>query len=205
MTIANMDPEHDDRCSGTRQRRREARRGLPRQRHQPAGVGRGEERPRVPPPARAAPAVDPAPCTVPYDRAALRVCIEATQNCAQACLECVDVCLADELAEELIDCIRTLSDTAGVCEVNSRVLLRRTGPDDSAARDLLATCRSACRSARERCEELLILDHCRVCARVCRSAERRCRALLASAQTEQPAAGNRTTGIVTAGPRRWWG
>lgn len=130
-----------------------------------------------------------------YDRVALRQCIEATQDCAQAAVACADACLAEEMVEELTGCIRTLSNTADVCEVTARVLLRRTGPDDSSTRALLAACWAACRRAREVCEEYLpIHHHCRVSARACRAAELACRTLLSSVQTTGQAATENPTG-----------
>lgn len=120
------------------------------------------------------------------DRVALRECIEATQDCAQACDACADACLAEDMVEELTGCIRTLLNTADVCDVTARVLLRRTGPDDSATWALVAACWSACRRAREACEEFQpIHHHCSVCARACRAAERACRGLLPSLQDDR--------------------
>lgn len=151
----------------------------------------------------AAAAVDPAP----YERAALRQGSEATQDCAQACLACADACLGEEMVEELTGAIRTLSNTADVCEVTARVLLRRSGPDDVSTRALLAACWSACHRAAQVCEEFLpIHDHCRVCARACRTAERACRVLLFPASTElratdQAASDQPGDGRLTTGPR----
>lgn len=121
--------------------------------------------------------IDPA-----YNRAALCACIEAVQDCAQAAIACADACLGEEMVEELTGCIRTLINTADVCDVTARVLSRRTGPDRTLTRALLSACWAACRRAREVCEEFLpIHDHCRVCARACRAAERACRTLITSA------------------------
>lgn len=127
-----------------------------------------------------------------YDRAALCTCIEAVQDCAQATIACADACLDEEMVEELTGCVRTLINTADVCDVTARVLSRRTGPDRTLTRALLSACLAACRRAREVCEEFLpIHDHCRVCARACRAAERACRTLLASADsTTQPSVGS---------------
>jgi len=113
------------------------------------------------------------------DRSALRTCIEATQHAALAAVACADACLAEEMVDELVDCIRALLDTADVCEATARVLSRNAGPGRVLARSLLAVCAAACRTGREVCEEFLpIHDHCRICARACRQAERACRALL---------------------------
>lgn len=134
----------------------------------------------------AAMSTDPA-----FDRATLGACIEATQDCAQAAIACADACLSEEMVEELTGCIRTLINTADVCDVTARVLLRRTGPDRTLTRALLAACWAACRRAREVCEEFLPShDRCRVCARACRTAERACHSLLASAgATPAPSVG----------------
>ncbi len=115
------------------------------------------------------------------DRAVLREAIEATQHAALAAVACADACLGEEMVEELVGCIRTLLDTADVCEATARVLSRNAGPGRVLARILLAACAAACRAGREVCEEFLpIHDHCRICARACRQAERACRALLGS-------------------------
>ncbi len=121
------------------------------------------------------------PTGLGYDRDVLRACIEAGQDCAQAATSCADACLAEEMVEELIDCIRTLLNVADVCEATARVLSRRSGPDHTLARALLGACWTACRDGRVVCEEFLpIHDYCRVCARACRQAERACRTLLSS-------------------------
>jgi hypothetical protein len=121
-----------------------------------------------------------------YHRATLRHCIEATGICAQAAIACADACLAEEMVEELAECIRVLINTADVCDVVTRVLSRRTGPDHALTRPLLTACRATCRQAREVCGEFLpIHDHCRVCAQACRAAERACHALLATMPVER--------------------
>ena len=114
------------------------------------------------------------------DRDRLRECIEATQVVAQAAMACADACLADEMAGELTDCVRTLLTTADICETTARVLSRRAGSDPIVVRALLTACWTGCRAGREVSEAFAPLHHhCQVSARACRSGERACRALLA--------------------------
>jgi hypothetical protein len=117
------------------------------------------------------------------DRDRLRDCIEATQVVAHAAMACADACLAEEMVEELTDCVRTLLTTADICETTARVLSRRAGSDPIVVRALLTACGIACRAGREASEEFAPIHyHCQVTARACRSGERACRALRASLQ-----------------------
>ena len=117
------------------------------------------------------------------DRDRLRDCSEATQAVAQAATTCADACLAEEMVEELVDCVRTLLTTADICETTARVLSRRAGADPVVVRALVTACWTACRAARQVSEEYAPIHyHCQMCARACRSGERACRALLASLQ-----------------------
>lgn len=120
-----------------------------------------------------------------YESAALRECIEATQECAHAATACADACLDEEMVAELIGCVRVLLNAADVCAVTARVLSRATRPDRTLTSALLSSCWVACRRAREVCEEFLpIHHHCQVCARACRAAERSCRALLTAVRAD---------------------
>jgi hypothetical protein len=113
------------------------------------------------------------------DRDRLRECIEATQ----AATACADACLAEEMIDELTDCVRTLLTTADICETTARVLSRRAGSDPVVVRALVTACWTACRAGREASEEFAPIHyHFQMCARACRSGERACRALLAALQ-----------------------
>ncbi|APX31824.1 four-helix bundle copper-binding protein [Brachybacterium sp. P6-10-X1] len=107
--------------------------------------------------------------------------IEACFECAQTSTACADACLAEDMVEELTQCIRLNQDCADVCAVTGRVLSRQTGNNVALNRALLEACQAACRSCAEECAKHADMhEHCTICADARRRCEQACAELLAS-------------------------
>jgi hypothetical protein len=102
-------------------------------------------------------------------------CIEACFECAQTCISCADACLAEEMVQELRQCIRLNLDCADVCNSTGALATRRTGGNEPVLRLSLELCELACRRCAEECESHASMhEHCRICADACRRCERAC-------------------------------
>ena len=116
------------------------------------------------------------------DRAVLLECIEACFDCAQTCTSCADACLGEDMAQQLIRCIRLNLDCADVCDTTGRVLARQTETDLQLVRAQLQACAEACRVCGAECARHADMHrHCAVCAESCRRCEQACNRLLGAA------------------------
>ena len=107
---------------------------------------------------------------------ALIRCIEECYACAQTCVSCADACLAEDMVQQLRQCIRLNLDCADVCAATGAVASRRTGSNEPVIRRMLEACETACRLCAEECERHAGMhDHCRICAQYCRRCEEACR------------------------------
>lgn len=77
------------------------------------------------------------------DQAALLECIEACFDCVQTCTSCADACLSEDMAKELVRCIRLNLDCVDVCDTTVRVLARQTETDLQLVRAQLQACAEA--------------------------------------------------------------
>ena len=68
---------------------------------------------------------------------ALIRCIEECYSCAQACTSCADACLAEDMVQQLRQCIRFNLDCADVCAATGAVATRRTGSNEQVIRSML--------------------------------------------------------------------
>lgn len=110
---------------------------------------------------------------------ALIKAIDAAYECAQTCASCADACLAEEMVEELRQCIRLNLDCADVCLATATLSGRRTGSNGEVIRKMLDTCIVACRICGEECgRHAKHHEHCRVCAEACRRCQSACEAAL---------------------------
>jgi hypothetical protein len=101
---------------------------------------------------------------------AVRQCIESCLDCEAACGICADACLAEEDVAELTRCIRADLDCADICAATARVLTRLTDAEWRVWHAQLASCRVACATCAEVCEQHAAQhEHCRICAETCRS------------------------------------
>src|SRR5215204_6566587 len=57
-------------------------------------------------------------------------CTEACFDCAEICQICADACLAEEDANELVQCIRLNLDCSDICDVTGKLIVR-TGHRDA--------------------------------------------------------------------------
>lgn len=108
-------------------------------------------------------------------------CIAACFECAQTCTACADACLSEDMVAELTKCIRTNADSADICATTGNVLSRHTGYDANLTRSIVETCRMACKSCANECEQHAEMHkHCSVCAEACRRCEQACAELIDS-------------------------
>jgi hypothetical protein len=106
---------------------------------------------------------------------ALVRCIEECYACAQACTGCADACLAEDMAQQLKQCIRLNLDCADVCAATGSLASRRTGSNQDVLRRMLEVCAAACRACGEECARHANQhEHCRICADACRRCEQAC-------------------------------
>lgn len=112
----------------------------------------------------------------------LQNAMEAIAACAQVCTSCADACLAEPMVADLVRCIRLNLDCADVCHATAQVLMRQTATEAALWRELVNTCRTACRLCAEECERHAGMhEHCRICADHCRACARVCDGLLQAA------------------------
>lgn len=103
-------------------------------------------------------------------------CIDECHACAQACLSCADACLAENMVNDLRQCIRLNLDCADVCDVTAKLASRRTGSDEELLRDVLELCAQACERCAEECYQHAEMHrHCRICADACDGCAACCR------------------------------
>jgi hypothetical protein len=103
--------------------------------------------------------------------------IQACYDCALACTSCADACLAEDMVQELRQCIRLNLDCADTCAVTATLATRRTGTNEELIREMLETCITACGLCGDECaRHAQQHEHCRICAEACRRCEQACRA-----------------------------
>jgi hypothetical protein len=108
-------------------------------------------------------------------RSSLIACIDACFACAQACQSCADACLAEDMVDELTQCIRDNLDCADLCAVTGKLASRSTGNRESMLLDMLEICSTACQQCAEECERHAEHhEHCRICAKACRDCAAAC-------------------------------
>jgi hypothetical protein len=112
---------------------------------------------------------------------ALIRCIEECYACAQACTSCADACLAEDMVQQLRQCIRLNLDCADVCAATGTLATRRAGSNEQVIRLMLQACEAACRLCGEECERHAgHHEHCRICAEACRRCQQACQEALRS-------------------------
>ena len=111
---------------------------------------------------------------------ALIRCIEECFDCAQTCTSCADACLAEDMVQDLRQCIRFNLDCADICAATGTVATRRTGSNEMVIRAMLEACAQACRLCKEECQRHARMEHCRVCADACQRCEDACQGALAT-------------------------
>lgn len=70
-------------------------------------------------------------------------CIDECYACAQACTACADACLAEEMVQQLKQCIQLNLDCADVCAATGALSSRRTGSNEQVLRQMLQVCAAA--------------------------------------------------------------
>ena len=106
---------------------------------------------------------------------ALVRCIDECYACAQACTACADACLAEEMVQQLKQCIRLNLDCADVCAATGALASRRTGSNEQILRQMLQVCATACQVCGEECQRHAgHHEPCRICAEACRRCQQAC-------------------------------
>jgi citrate lyase beta subunit len=99
---------------------------------------------------------------------ALVRCVEECFACAQTCTSCADACLAEEMVQNLRQCIRLDLDCADICAATGAMASRRTGSNEQVLRAAIQSCALACRACGQECQQHAGKhEHCRICAEAC--------------------------------------
>lgn len=101
--------------------------------------------------------------------------INKLANCAAACDNCSDKCLAEPDIRKMVRCIRLDRDCANICHT----AMRFVASDSGYAKQIVTQCEEICRACGVECEKMAA-DHCKECARACRECEEACRKYLAA-------------------------
>jgi Domain of Unknown Function (DUF326) len=121
------------------------------------------------------------PQALNVDAGTLAAAIDATADCAQACIADTDADLGEQDLAEMVRCIRLCLDCTDVCTATAGVISRPADYDANVTKPLLEACVAICRSCGDECERHARMhEHCRVCAEACRRCEQACRELLES-------------------------
>jgi hypothetical protein len=92
-----------------------------------------------------------------------------------SCTSCADACLAEEMIQQLKQCIRLNLDCADVCAATGALGSRRTGSNEPILRQMLQTYAAACQVYGEECQRHAGQhEHCRICAEACRRCAQAC-------------------------------
>ena len=75
---------------------------------------------------------------------ALVRCIDECYACAPACTACADACVAEEMVQQLRQCIRLNLDCADVCAATGALASRRTGSNEPILGQMLQICAAVC-------------------------------------------------------------
>jgi hypothetical protein len=125
--------------------------------------------------------LDTFPGSIGADVVQLASAIDELVDCANACTQCADACMAEPEHAELIRCIRRNLDCADICQVTARVVARQAEYDGDVTRTTLEACIAACRACGDECaSHAAHMRHCEICAERCRRCEKSCRDLLES-------------------------
>lgn len=119
---------------------------------------------------------------------------ELLTACLDALNECVDACAADsedDLGEpgvaEMVYCIRLCLNCSDVCSATVGVLRRQSVYDAKVSVPLLDACVAICRTCGDECERHAQMHrHCLVCGEVCRRCEQVCRELVGALREDVP-------------------
>ena len=99
-----------------------------------------------------------------------QICIDAYRKCAQACDECLVLCLSEPDVAARKNCIGVLIDCAFTCSMASCAMSR----DSLLANEFCSLCASVCRRCATECG-MFRDDHCAECAAECKSCANECR------------------------------
>lgn len=91
-----------------------------------------------------------------------QACIDECSQCAQACVECMNLCLNEPDAAERKKCISKLHECACICKEAAFFMTM----DSRHAADLCKLCALICEECGQECE-MFQDDHCIKCAEVC--------------------------------------
>lgn len=99
-----------------------------------------------------------------------QVCIDACTKCAQICQECFNMCLQEADVKQRTNCIKTLQDCAGACELAVCIMSRSTGN----IKEVCNFCAIICEKCASECD-MFKDQHCPTCADTCRQCASECR------------------------------
>src|SRR5215469_1391076 len=106
--------------------------------------------------------------TLDVDVSVLAACIDALDDCAQACTADADANLGEQNVAEMVRCIRLCLNCADICAAGTAVLSRAATAERAVIEPLLAACVAICKSCGDECaRHAQMHPHCRVCETAC--------------------------------------
>lgn len=107
----------------------------------------------------------------------LATAVRHAMFCAVICTSCADADTAEDM--DMVQCIRTCSDCADICQATARLATRRSGSNVAVLKAQLQVCITACDACAAECERHEH-EHCRLCETMCRECAEDCRKALAT-------------------------
>ena len=104
----------------------------------------------------------------------LQKVMDAAYDCLQACNNCYDACLQEDDIDMMRECIRTDRECAEMC-LN---VLSYAGRSGVVLTDLISLCEKACQTCGNECARH-DHDHCQTCAKACFACADACREYVA--------------------------
>lgn len=102
-------------------------------------------------------------------------CIDACQECAYVCSQCVVSCLQENEVADLTRCIKLNLECAAICRNASEVM----SLDSNFSERFCDVCADACNACAEECEKYAEkIGQCRECADVCRECAEVCTSMV---------------------------
>lgn len=100
-----------------------------------------------------------------------RTCIDACNECFEACEICAVKCLHDEDAKSLAKCVELCITCSHACAAASLVI----SGESEYSKKILGLVADVCEACAEECEKHQNMDHCKLTAESCRKCAEECR------------------------------
>ena len=100
-----------------------------------------------------------------------QTCIDACNDCFEACEFCATSDLREQDVKSMARCIQLNRDCANICSIASQFMSR----DSEYSKKICAICADVCDECAQECEKYTDMEHCKLCAQACRRCAEECR------------------------------